>query len=103
MGYQKDMESIFGKMAVRLKVISSMDFVMDTVCGKRTIIRPRCIKGIMRWIKRQATEYISGRVDGITKATFRTIIVTDMDNCMIAKENLAIADFGRMDRRVNDR
>jgi len=103
MDYQKDMESMFGKIAVHLKVILNMVFGMVTAFGKRTIKRFRCIKGIMLWIKRQATEFITGRVDGTIKVTFRTIIATDMDNCMMVKENLVIVDFGRMERRVRDR
>ena len=57
----------------------------------------------MRWIRRQDTEFISGRVAGTIKVTSRTIIAMGMDSCMMAREDLAIAASGRVGRRVSDR
>ena len=59
----------------------------------------KIIKDTMRWIKNQAMEFMSGKMDGLIKGIFRMILEMVMVSCLIEKEQWLIKDIGRMDSK----
>lgn len=86
MDYLKDLANINGVMVVFIKEILSKVLEAGTVCGVLPMINiVKVIKAIIKWIRSQAMEFISGKMVGYIKEILKMIIEMVLANFSMDK------------------
>jgi hypothetical protein len=92
----KALDSISGLMAVPIKETSSKASAVDMAYGSLARIVWKATEDTIAAIKKQATVYTLGTMDGNTKATSKTTTETAMDSYMTPKDRSNTKAFGKM-------
>ncbi len=80
MGCRKDMATMYGRMDQTIKVILRKDLEMDLESGGDPRPASKTTRDNIKWIKKMASEYISGTATMSIEETLKTIKNRDKES-----------------------